>query len=404
MDVETVSRFLLTHLAERRDPLEVTDHPGQVIKIVASALRTDLESVLADVPAIVADRVAAVECEVVGAVVGGGLQQLPVLVLGQVLSDVHVESRTSVKMLDIVIAMELELVDHREGVVLRVVEVRAVHVVLRRHIVTVLLVPLVVLAGEVLAGNELSVEHRVRSLVLTVGAVDGLEDRVHELVVLRVRADRQAKELGGVGEAVDSNGQVLAPHVDKAGLIHIKHAGLQEVLDDLVEGVLVLVDPLGLLSHSSADVLVQLVLVVVPSLEGFSSLHHNPLLLEEVAPRGILDQPVEVDCHNGLGASRYRGGSHRVLVSGVVVGGVGLVEIGQGVTKAAAAREAVRAVGQVAEEAVTFGPHLGSEVSVLLVGEIIGSVSQQGHGLDGESQDVVVPFLVEPVHEVLLKP
>ena len=253
---------------------------------------------------------------------GGGLQELPVLVLGKVLSDVHVESRTSVKMLDIVVAVELELVDHREGVVLGIVEVRAVHVVLGRHIVAVLLVPLVVLPGKVLARDKLGVEHRVRSLVLAVGAVDGLEDRVHELVVLRIRADRQAKELSRVGKAVDSDRQVLTPHVNEAGLVHVQHAGLQEVLDDLVEGGLVLVDPLSLLGHRGADVLVELVLVVVPSAESLATLHHHTLLLEEVASRGILDQPVEVDGHHGLGAGRYRGGTHRILVRGVVVGGI----------------------------------------------------------------------------------
>ena len=114
---------------------------------MAAALRTNFKGVLADVSAVVAYGVAAVECEVIGAIVGGRLEKLPVLILGKVLGYIHVEGGAAVQMLDIVVAVKLELVDHREAVILRIVEVGAVHVVLRRHVEAVLLVPLVVLAG-----------------------------------------------------------------------------------------------------------------------------------------------------------------------------------------------------------------------------------------------------------------
>ena len=91
-------------------------------------------------------------------------------------------------------------------------------------------------------------------------------------------------------------------------------------------------------------------------------------------------------------------------MGGVVVRRVALVKVGQGVAEAAAARETVGAVGQIAEETVSFSPHLGREVCILGIGEVIVSVRQQGHGLHGESKDVVVPLLVEPVHEMLLEP
>ena len=55
--------------------------------------------------------------------------------------------------------MQFELVYDREGVILRIVEVRTVHVVLRRDIEAVFHVPLVVLAGKVFARDELGVEH-----------------------------------------------------------------------------------------------------------------------------------------------------------------------------------------------------------------------------------------------------
>ena len=108
------------------------------------------------------------------------------------LGHVHVEGGAAVQMLDILVAVQLELVDHRKRVILRIVEVRTVHVVLRGDVETVLLVPLVVLAGKILTRNKLRVEHRVRSLVLLVGPVDGLKDDIHELVVLRIRPRNSA--------------------------------------------------------------------------------------------------------------------------------------------------------------------------------------------------------------------
>ena len=89
---------------------------------------------------------------------------------------------------------------------------------------------------------------------------------------------------------------------------------------------------------------------------------------------------------------------------GVVVRLVNLVQLGDRVAQTAAAREAVRTVGQVAEEAVSLRPHLRREVGIFLVDEIVLAVGQQRHCLDREGQDVAVPLLVEPVHEVLLEP
>ena len=169
---------------------------------------------------------------------------------------------------------------------------------LRGDVETVLLVPLVVLAGKILSRNKLRVEHRVRSLVLLVGPVDGLKDDIHELVVLRIRVYSKAEELGGVGEAVHADGEVLPLHVDEAGLVDIQHAGREEVLDDLVEGDLVLVHTLGLLGHRRADIFIKLVLVIVGSGQRLRAVHHDALPLKEVASCGKLDEPVQIDCHD----------------------------------------------------------------------------------------------------------
>ena len=53
---------------------------------------------------------------------------------------------------------------------------------------------------------------------------------------------------------------------------------------------------------------------------------------------------------------------------------------------------------------MSLGPHLRREVGIFLVDEIVLAVGQQSHRLDREGQDVAVPLLVEPVHEMLLEP
>ena len=275
---------------------------------------------------------------------------------------------------------------------------------LGRYEVAVLLVPLVVLAGEVLAGNELGVEHAVLGAVLAVGDVDGLEQGVDELAVVGVGGDLQSEELGGVGQAVYTYGQVLLAHVDETGAVDVQHVGLEEVLDDLVEGGLVLVDADGLFGDGLADVGVHEVLVVLVPAERHTGLEVLALLLLEVLAGGVLDEAVEVDGHDGLGTRGNRSRTHGVLVRGVVVLLVGGVDVREGVAQAAAAGEAVGAVGDVAEEAVALGPHLGGEVGVLLVGVVVGAVGQQGHGLHREGEDVVVALFVEPLHEMLLQP
>ena len=40
------------------------------------------------------------------------IEQLPVLVLAQMLGNVHVQRRTAIKIFDIVLSVEFELVDH----------------------------------------------------------------------------------------------------------------------------------------------------------------------------------------------------------------------------------------------------------------------------------------------------
>ena len=137
---------------------------------------------------------------------GSDIQQLSVLVLAEMLRDIHVQRRTSVEILHIVLSMKLELVYHRKAIILRIIEIRAVHVMLRRNEEAVFLIPFVVLSGKILARDELSVEHSFASLVLTVGDIDSLQNRIHELTIFFIRRNLQSEELRSIGKTVNADG------------------------------------------------------------------------------------------------------------------------------------------------------------------------------------------------------
>ena len=137
---------------------------------------------------------------------GSDVQQLSVLVLAEMLCDIHVQCRTSVKILHIILSVKLELVYHRKAIILRIIEIRAVHVMFRRNEEAVFLIPFVVLSGQVLSRDELSVEHSFASLVLTVGNVDSLQNRIHELTILFIRRNLQSEELCSIGKTVNADG------------------------------------------------------------------------------------------------------------------------------------------------------------------------------------------------------
>lgn len=89
--VETSRGFLLTGLGEVGHPLHIADDTGEVVQILAVAVRALLEVALVYVTAVVADGVRNIEGEIVAAFVRSNLQKLLVLLLAQVLLKVHVE-------------------------------------------------------------------------------------------------------------------------------------------------------------------------------------------------------------------------------------------------------------------------------------------------------------------------
>ena len=73
--------------------------------------------------AVIAHGIGNVECKVIATLLGSDLQQVQILLLGQMLVQIHVKGGAASEVLDIGTSMQLELVDHTERVVLNNVEV-----------------------------------------------------------------------------------------------------------------------------------------------------------------------------------------------------------------------------------------------------------------------------------------
>ena len=282
------------------------------------------------------------------------------------LFEVAVEGGAAGEVLDVGGAVEAEFVEHCERSVLHDVEVRVVAVT--RHKIAVFAVPFGVLHTHVLGGNHLAVEHDVLGAVFFVFLLDKTKDRLDEFAVLRVVIDGNAHEFGGFDEAVDTDGEVLTCDVDVAGVEERQHAVCLQVFEVLVVGELHLV--------AEVDDVEEEFLVVLAVVDG------------------VLDAAVEVDGEDALGTRGDTAGTE----------GVTEAVVGNLIAQTAAGAERVGVVGDVGEEGVAFGVHLGGEVGHVLVDEVAVFVVEQGHRLDGEGDDGLGALLVEPLHEALLQP
>ena len=164
--VITTGGLLLTGLREVRDALQVADDTSHVVHVLRVAVRALLQITLVNMAAVVADGVRDIEGEIVAAFLGCDLQQMQVLILGEMLLEVHVEGRATREVLDVGSAMQLELVEDGQRVVLYDIEVRVVAVAW--YEVAVLTIPLGVLYTNVLGRNHLAVEHHVLRAILTI--------------------------------------------------------------------------------------------------------------------------------------------------------------------------------------------------------------------------------------------
>ena len=142
-------------------------------------MRALLEVALVDIAAIVADSVGDVEGEVVASLLGCHLQQMQILLLGEVFLKVHVEGGATGKVLDVGSTMELELVDDGQRVVFNHIKIAVVAVA--GHKVAVLTIPLGVLHTDILGWDHLAVEHYVLRAVFLIILLDEPEDALEAL-------------------------------------------------------------------------------------------------------------------------------------------------------------------------------------------------------------------------------
>ena len=215
-----------------------------------------LEVALVDGATLVADGVRNVEREVVATLLGGHLQELQILLLRQVFVKVHVQGGTTGEVLDIGTAVQLELVDDRQRVVLDDVEVGVVAVA--GHEVAVLAVPLGMLHANVLGRNHLAVEHQFLRTVFLVVLLNQSQDALHEVLVVVVRRNLQTHELCSLHQTVDADGKILAVDVDIAGVEQRQHTVGLQFLQVLVVSRLHLVAQVD-----DATKILQIVLLVV---------------------------------------------------------------------------------------------------------------------------------------------
>ena len=196
------------------------------------AVRALLEVALVDIAAVVADGVGDVEGEVVASLLGCHLQQMQILLLGEVFLKVHVEGGATGKVLDVGSTMELELVDDGQRVVFNHIEIAVVAVA--GHKVAVLTIPLGVLHTDILGRDHLAVEHHVLRAVLLIILLNKSEDALNEVQVVVVRRDLQTHELGCLHESVDTDRQILTGDIDIAGIEERQHAAGLQFLQVLV--------------------------------------------------------------------------------------------------------------------------------------------------------------------------
>ena len=215
------SLFLASH-REVADTLHITDDTCQIINVFAMTFRTLLEVVLADMTALVADRIRDVEYEVVASFLSCNSQKLGVLSLREVLLEIEVESRTSCEVLDVFAAVQTHLVNDIERLVLHDVEVAVVAVAW--HNIAVFPIPLCVLYTYIFGRDHLAVEEGCLCAVLLVVFLDKSECVLYELHILRVVVDLDSKELGSLYQTVDTDCEVLTTDVDESCVKERKHS------------------------------------------------------------------------------------------------------------------------------------------------------------------------------------
>jgi len=118
-----------------------------------------MQIALVDISAVVADSVGNIECKVVTSLLSSHLQQVQVLLLRQVLVQIHVQGGATCEVLDIRSAMQLKLINDGKRFILNNIEIGVIAVA--RHKITVLTILLGMLHTDILGRNHLAVEHHI---------------------------------------------------------------------------------------------------------------------------------------------------------------------------------------------------------------------------------------------------
>ena len=357
--------FFLAVDREVGNALEVADDAGEVVDVVAMAVRALGEIALVDATTFVAERVGDIEREVIAAFHSGHTEQVAILGLREVLFEVAVQGAAAGEVVDVATTVETELLDGVGVFIFYDVEIRVVAVA--RHVVAVFAVPASMLHTDVLGGNHFAVEEQILRAVLLVVRLDERENALHEVAILLVVADGNAETFGRFDHAVDADGEILAFDVDVAVIEEGQEAAFAHPFQIFVVG------------H----------LDFVHQIDDFIEIFH---IVTSFA-RGLLHAAVEVD-----GEDRFRTGRH--TAGSEAVGETVVLDL---VAQAAAAGQRVGVVAHVSEERVAFGIHLCGEIGVFLVDDI-AVFAQQSHGFDREGEHAFGSLLVEPVHEALLQP
>ena len=96
---------MLARLGEVADTLEISDYARKIIHILTAADGTLVQIAFVDMPAIVAEGVGDIECEVVGAFLRCYAEKVAILRLREVLFKITMQGRTAREVLHILPAV-----------------------------------------------------------------------------------------------------------------------------------------------------------------------------------------------------------------------------------------------------------------------------------------------------------
>ena len=159
---------------------------------------------LADMPTALAQGVRDVEGQVIAARLHRGVQQLAILLLGQMLVEVDMAGRASIEVSCEVTPMELQLIQHIDSRIFHPEEIAVVAIARDAEFIGA--IPRGILHTLILGRNHLSIEHDSLRSGALVGLVDGLKNSFGISNILRIfRVNRNAQCFRTFDEAVDAN-------------------------------------------------------------------------------------------------------------------------------------------------------------------------------------------------------